>query len=433
MPIRKIGIVTRTYRHINRYRQILLVLAKYGFDELVDNLKIAQYVEVGLQLISRGRREQVETLTRAQRLRMVLEELGPTFIKLGQVLSTRPDLVPPDLVHEFEKLQKSVPPFQAEKAREIIRTELHAPIEEVFERFDDRPLAAASIGQIHRATLRDGDEVVVKVQRPGIRRTIEVDLEILLHLATLAERHLEGARLHRPTKIVEEFARVIEQELDFHTEAAHLERFAGQFLDDPTVYVPKVYRDATTGHVLTMEYVEGIHPVSSDAVKDAGLDPKVVVARGADAILRQVFVHGFFHADPHPGNIFVLRGNVLCYLDFGMMGRIDRRSREDIADLIHGVVARDAPKCAQALLRLAERDDDVDVDVRRLERDVEEFLDRHVVSRLQELELGKLLQHLLDLLNRHRLRIPADLVMMLKALGTVEGLGAALDADFDMV
>ncbi len=433
MPIRKIGIVTRTYRHVNRYRQILTVLFKYGFDELVDSLKIGQYVEIGLQLIARKRGEQVETLTRAQRVRMVLEELGPTFVKLGQVLSTRPDLVPPDMVKEFEKLQKHVPPFPFARAREIIEAELHRPLHEVFERIDETPLAAASIGQVHRATLCDGDEVVVKVQRPGIRRTIEVDLEILLHLAVLAERHLEGARLHRPTRVVEEFARVIEQELDFAAEAAHLERFAAQFLDDPTIYVPQVYRDATTSHVLTMEYVEGVHPADRQTLEAAGLDPKVVVARGADLILRQVFVHGFFHADPHPGNIFVLPGNVICYLDFGMIGRIDRRSREDIADLVHGVAAHDEARTTAALLRLTERDEDVEPDTRRLERDVAEFLDRHVVARLEELDLSGLLQQLVDLVGRHRLRIPADLVMMLKAMGTVEGLGMVLDPDFDMI
>jgi ubiquinone biosynthesis protein len=433
MPIRKIGIVTRTYRHVNRYRQVLGVLIKYGFGELVESLRIAQYVEIGLQMISRGRREEVERLTRAQRVRLVLEELGPTFIKLGQVLSTRPDLVPPDLVHELEKLQKQVPPFPFAQAREIIETELHRPLHEIYERFDETPLAAASIGQVHRATLRDGDEVVVKVQRPGIRRTIEVDLEILLHLAVLAERHLEGARLHRPTKIVEEFARVIEQELDYAAEAAHLERFASQFIDDPTMYVPKVYRDATTSRVLTMEYVAGVHPTDVNVLRNAGLNPKLVVARGANLILKQVFEHGFFHADPHPGNIFVLPGDVICYLDFGMMGRLDLRLREEIADLIYGVVARDPPKATAALLRLAEHDLDVEPDARHIERDVAEFLDRHLVSRLQQLDLSKLLQQLLDLVSKHRLRIPADLVMMLKAVGTVEGLGLMLDPDFDMV
>lgn len=434
MAIRKIGIVTRTYRHVNRYRQILTALVKYGFGELVESLKIGQYVEVGLQMITRTHREQVETLTRGQRLRMVFEELGPTFVKLGQVLSTRPDLIPADVVHELERLQEHVPAFPFAQVREIVESELHGPIHETYERFDETPIAAASIGQVHRAVLRDGDEVVVKVQRPDIRKTIDVDLEILLHLAVLAERHLEGAKLHRPTRVVEEFARVIDQELDYTTEAAHLERFASLFINDPTIYVPKVYREATTTRVLTMEYVGGaVRTANPDDLATHGLDRKVVAARGAELILKQVFVHGYFHGDPHPGNIFVLPDNVLCYLDFGMMGRLDRQGREDVADLVYGVVSRNAANATSALLRLTEHDDDVEPDPRRLERDVAEFIDRHFATTLQELDLGRLLQQLIEMAGKHRLRIPADLVMMIKAMATVEGLGLMLDPEFDMI
>ncbi len=433
MAIRKIGIVTRTYRHVNRYRQILTALVRYGFGELVESLKISQYVEVGLQMITRGRREQVETLTRGQRLRMVLEELGPTFVKLGQVLSTRPDLVPEDIVCELEKLQEHVPPFPFDQVRGIVEGELHRPLAEVYERFEETPIAAASIGQVHRAALRDGEAVVVKVQRPGIRKVIEVDLEILLHLAVLAERHMEGARLHRPTRIVEEFARVMDAELDYTTEAGHLERFASQFTGDPTIYVPKVFREATTGRVLTMEYVEGVRTTNIDELAARGLDRKVIASRGAELILKQVFVHGFFHGDPHPGNIFVLPGNVICYLDFGMMGRLDRRGREDVADLVYGVVLRDAARATAALLQLTEHDDDVEPDVRRLERDVADFMDRHFAASLRDLDLSKLLQQLVDLVGKHRLRIPADLVLMIKAMATVEGLGLVLDPEFNMI
>ncbi|MBN1488335.1 MAG: AarF/ABC1/UbiB kinase family protein [Phycisphaerae bacterium] len=433
MAIRKIGLVTRTYRHVNRYRQILTVLVKYGFDEIVDSLKIGQYVEIGLQLISRGHREHVESLTRAQRVRMVLEELGPTFIKLGQVLSTRPDLIPVEFVTELEKLQHTVPPFPFAEAKEIVEAELQRPLDRVFEQFDEKPLAAASIGQVHRATLRDGDDVVVKVQRPGIRAVIDVDLEILFHLATLIERHIEGAELHKPTRIVDEFSRVIDQELDYTIEAKHLEHFAAQFINDPTIYVPKVYRDATTHRVLTMEYIEGVRPSDLGQMAQRGLDRKRVAARGAELILKQIFAHGFFHADPHPGNMFILPSDVICYLDFGMMGRLDRRSREDFADLVHGVGAHDPARATTALLRLTEHNDDVEPDRRRLERDITEIIDLYSATHLGEVDLSKLLQRLMELVQRHRLRIPADLVMMLKAMTTVEGVGRMLDPDFDMV
>ncbi len=433
MAIRKIGIVSRTYQHVNRYRQILTVLVKYGFDDLVDRLKIGQYLEIGLQIIARKSREQVEKHSRAERVRMILEELGPTFVKLGQVLSTRPDLIPVEFVVELEKLQDAVPPFPFKQARAIVEAELRRPLNEAFTRFDETSLAAASIGQVHRARLPDGEDVVVKVQRPGIRHTIEVDLEILLHLATLLERHVEGAKLHRPTEIVEEFARVMEQELDYGAEIAHLERFASHFLKDPTVYVPKVYRDFSTSRVLTMEYVEGVNVTDLEGLSRHDLNRKRIAARGAELILKQVFVHGFFHADPHPGNIFVLPGDVICYLDFGMIGRLDRRGREDFADLVYGAAAGDAAKTTAALLRLTVHDDELAPDLRVLERDVAELVDVHVVSELGRVEMGRLLQQVLQLVNRHRLRIPADLVTMLKAIVTVEGLGVRLDPELDMI
>ena len=433
MAIRKIGIVSRTYQHVNRYRQILTVLIKYGFGDLVDRLKIGQYLEIGLQMIVRRDRAHLEQHTRAERVRMILEELGPTFVKLGQIASTRPDLIPGEFISELEKLRDAVPPFPFDQVSEIVEDELRRPLSESFAQFSESSLAAASIGQVHRARLEDGEEVVVKVQRPDIRHTIEVDLEIMLHLATLLERHVQEAELHRPTKIVEEFARVMEQELDYGIERAHLERFANQFLDDDTVYVPKIYRDYSTGRVLTMEYISGVNLADLDALAENGLDRRRIAARGAELMLKQIFVHGFFHADPHPGNVFVLPDNVLCYLDFGMVGRLDRRCREDFADLVYGAAARDAPKTTTALLRLAEHDDEWEVDTRALERDVGEMLDLHVVTELGRVDMGRLLQQLFDLLGKHRLRIPADLVMMLKAMTTAEGVGVVLDPQIDMV
>jgi len=433
MAIRKIGITSRTYRHINRYRQVLTVLIKYGFGGLVDRLRIGQYLEVGLQLISREPRVPVESLTIAERVRMALEELGPTFIKLGQVLSTRPDFIPADFVEELAKLQQHVPPFRFEQVREIVEAELGRPLGELFPHFEPASMAAASIGQVHRATRHDGEEVVVKVQRPNIRDTVEVDLEILLHLATLAEKHIEGWRAQRPSRIVEEFSRVLERELDFQIEATQLERFARQFADDETVYVPKVFRDMTTSHVLTMEYVPVIPVDGSEKLRAAGLDPKIIARRGTDLTLKQIFVHGFFHADPHPGNVFVLPNNVICLLDFGMMGRLDRQGRETFAELIYSVAQRDSGQTVHALLQLTNHDDDFEPDVRRLEADVSEFIDLHVPTVLRDLRFGTLVRELFVLLSRHKLYIPADMVTMLKAAATAEQLVARLDPELNMV
>ncbi|HDZ23582.1 MAG TPA: AarF/ABC1/UbiB kinase family protein [Desulfobacteraceae bacterium] len=429
MHIRKIGMIGRTYRHMQRYRQILGVLFRYGFGDLVDTLKIEQYLEIGLQMISRKRREKIERLTRAERVRMALEELGPTFIKMGQILSTRPDLMPVEFIRELGKLQDHVPPFEYTKAKKIVEMELDVPIDEVFEYFDKVPMASASIGQVHRARLTDGEEVVVKIQRPDIRKTVEVDLEIILHLASLMERHLKEMEIHRPTLIVEEFAGSLEKELDYLVEASQQELFAAQFLNDSNVYVPKIYRETSTSRILTMEYISGIKASEIALLEEAGLDRREIARRGFDLIMKQIFVHGFFHADPHPGNIFILPDNVICYLDFGMMGRLMRESREKFADLIMSIVRRDERKAADALLSLTISDKEPNRSL--LERDVAAFIAQHFYRPLNELDLGKLLQQLLEMAARHRLRIPADLFLMFKALSTVEGLGKVLDPDFD--
>ncbi|MBW2207818.1 MAG: AarF/ABC1/UbiB kinase family protein, partial [Deltaproteobacteria bacterium] len=431
LSIRKIGVIGRTYRHLNRYRHILTVLFKYGFGDLVDVLKIEQYLEIGLQMISRKRREQVEKLTREERVRMALEELGPTFIKLGQVLSTRPDLIPGEFIEELSKLQDHVPPFGYDEVRQIVEGELKGTLEDIFESFEETPLAAASIGQVHRARLKDGEVVAVKVQRPGIRKTIEVDLEIMLHLASLMERHLEEFQANRPARIVEEFARTIEKEIDYTIEASHTERFARQFIADETVYVPKVFRETTTERVLTMEYIAGIKASEVDRIEQEGLDRKIITARGADLILKQVFDHGFFHADPHPGNIFVLPGNVICYLDFGMMGSIDRQTRENFADLVYSVVKKDESRAMQALLVLTQYDDEPDEHL--LTRELADFMEQHLYQPLKDLQMEKLLKQLMGLISRHHLQMPPDLFLMMKALATVEGVGLSLDPDFQMI
>lgn len=430
LSIRKIGVISRTYRHLSRYRQILAILFKYGFGDLIELLRIEQYVEVGLQLISRKRRDRIERFSRAERVRMALEELGPTYIKLGQVLSTRPDLIPVDFINELSKLQDDVSPCPLSDVCGVIASELGHPPDDVFESFEETPLASASIGQVYRARLKDGEAVAVKVQRPGIRKIIEVDLEIMLHLATLMERHLEELAIHRPVRIVEEFAKVIEREIDYTIEATNMERVAREFLDDPTIYVPKVFRETTTARVLTMEYVEGIKVSQIDALERAGLDRKVITIRGANFYLKQIFNQGFFHADPHPGNIFVLSDNVICLLDFGMVGSVDRQTREEFVDLVDSVINQHENRVCQILLKLAVWDEEPDM--QSLEKDVATFMGQHLHKPLKEIRIGKLLQDLLEIASRHRLGIPPDLFLMMKALGTIEGVALSLDPDFDM-
>ncbi|MCP4691318.1 MAG: AarF/ABC1/UbiB kinase family protein [Desulfobacterales bacterium] len=431
LSIRKIGVIGRTYRHLNRYRQILSVFFRYGFGDLVERLKIDQYIEIGLQLISRKRRERIERLGRAERVRMAMEELGPTFVKLGQVLSTRPDLAPEELVKEFTKLQDKAASFPFRQVKSILVSEFEQAPEEIFHTVEEEPLASASIGQVHRAELMNGEIVAVKIQRPGIRRTIEVDLEIMLHLATLMERHIEEMSLQRPVRIVEEFARAIENEIDYAIEASNMERISRNFLGDPTVYIPRVFQEFSTSRVLTTELVDGIKVSELSKLERAGLDRKIITDRGADLCLRQIFLHGFFHADPHPGNIFVLPDNVICLLDFGMVGSVNRHTREEFVNLVEAVVLRDESRTVQVLLGLTEWSEEPSR--RLLERDVADFMSKHLYKPLKEIEFRKVLHHLLTLASRHHLRMPPDIFFMLKALGTLEGVARNLDPDFDMI
>ncbi len=430
MKIRKIETLTRTYRHFNRYTRILAILFKYGFGEFINRLPIHQIVGSGLQLFSKEDGGQLRKLPRSERIRMMVEELGPTFIKLAQILSTRPDLIPLELVEELSKLQDHVSPFPFSEVKQILEAELRSSLEERFEEFNEIPIAAASIGQVHRARLRGGEEVVVKVQRPGIRKTVEVDLEILFHLAELIERHFEEWGEQRPKRIVEEFSRTLEKELNYGTEASQAERFAAQFRGNPHIFVPRVFREASTGRVLTMQYVDGIKVSEVKALDELGYDRRVIASRGAELMFEQVFRHGFFHADPHPGNIFILPQNVICYIDYGMMGSVIRRSRENFADLFSAYYHRDEVKTAQIVLKIVEWDREPDR--RALEKDIFDFLGVHAYRSLGQLRVDALLKELMGLISRHHLRIPPDILLMAKAVAVAEGVGLRLDPDFEM-
>ena len=429
MPMHKIRVISRTYRHIERYRQILRVLFRYGFGDVIDALHIARYVDIALPKKIRREQERIGELTLPERVRLAMEELGPTFVKMGQILSTRPDLIPMEFIAQFERLQDEVPPFQFEDVKNTIESELKAPIATIFRDFDETPVAAASIGQVHRAILITGEDVAVKVQRPDIKKTIEVDLEIMFHLATLLEQNVDAYQIYNPTRIVMEFADSLKKEIDYNNEALYIKRFSRQFQDEPTVYVPKVFSEATTARVLTMEYIDGIKVSDIERLDRKGFDRKIIAARGADLILKQVFVHGFFHADPHPGNIMILPGNVICYLDFGMMGRIDRQTREDIADLIVDVVHQNETKATNTLLRLVRSD--AQIDRRRLELDVADLTMQYLGKPLKEINAGQILHQLMDLVTQSRLQIPPDLFVMTKAITESEGIGTMLDPDFD--
>lgn len=431
LSIRQIGLLGRTYRNFKRYRQILSIIFRYGFEDLVERLKIDQYIEIGLQMVSRHKRENVEKLSRAERLRLLVEELGPTFVKLAQILSTRPDIVPADVIREFEKLQDEVPPFPYAEAKEIIEAELGDSIDNIFSSFDETPVASASIGQVHKAVLNDGTVVAVKVQRPGIKKIIEVDLEIMLHLATLMEKNIEEISFQKPTRIVEEFIRTLERELDYGTEAANMERVSAQFVNDRSIYIPKVYSEYSGRRVLAMEYVEGIKVSEVEKLEAAGLNRKTITIRGADFIMKQVFEFGFFHADPHPGNIFVLPDNVVCPIDFGMTGSADKRQRALFVDIMESMALKDAERCARLMLELGEYDEEPDIRV--FEREIDDFMGRHLFKSLKDLDVARLLQDVLDIATKNKIRVPPVIFLMIKAFAAMEGIARLLAPEFDMV
>lgn len=432
LSIKTISKVTRRYRHLIRYQQIIGIILKYGFENIIDAMNIDHYIESGLRFIPFTKpHEKVEKLSRNQRIRMVLEELGPTFIKMGQVLSTRPDLVPVDLTRELAKLQDKIPSFGFDLVKQIIYSEFGKPWDEVFHSMEERPFASASIGQVHRAMLTPDEPVAVKVQRPGIRKIIEVDLEIIHYLAQVMENNIEEVALFRPVKIVEEFAATLEKELDYTVEAANMEQMAEQFDEDATIHIPKVYRAHSSERVLSMEFIQGIKADDIKAIDHAGLDRKQITRAGADFIMRQVFEFGFFHADPHPGNIFILEDQRICVVDFGMTGFVDQTTRELFIDLLHGLASKNTRITARLLCDLAEFD--TPPQMNRLEKDIALFSATHLSKALKGISPSRMVHQFLELCASNGLRIPPDLFLMMKAFISIEGVARKLDPDFDMV
>jgi ubiquinone biosynthesis protein len=416
---------------VGRYRQIATILLKHGLGDVVAHLRLQGSLALPRRLLLRRQPAAEAPMSRAQRFRLALEELGPTFVKFGQALSLRTDMLPRALVVELTRLQDDVAPLPSGEAERAVEAAFGRPVNELFAAFDPVPVASASIAQVHRAMLPTGEVVAVKVRRPGIAAVIEDDLSALGHLARLAERHLPEAELYDPSGVVQEFGRTIRRELDLAREGRIIERFARNFAGDPTIRLPRVVWPLTAPGVLTMEYIGGVKVSDLDGVREMGIDPHEVARRGADATLKQILLHGLFHADPHPGNVLVLPGNVICLLDFGIVGRLDAKTRDRILGLVRALAARDAGRLVELVLELLVPLQEVDRT--ELRTDIEELIDSYADAALEEVDLGEVLHRVVDAMTRHRLRFPADLLLLIKALATIEGVGRQLDPGFRML
>jgi ubiquinone biosynthesis protein len=420
----------RNVRNIRRYRNIVIVLFKYGFDQLLENLNLYQFIARSKRFLRRDE-STIASYSQAERMRMALEELGPTFVKLGQILSTRPDVIPAAYAEEFAKLQDNVPSFPYEEALAQIRLELGGEIDDFYSSFDRVPIAAASIAQVHRARLISGEDVVVKIRRPGIMELVETDIDALMGLALAAERHLPGSELYDPVALVKEFARTIRREMDFSREGHTIEKFSSNFSGDSTLYFPRVYWNQTAKGVLTLEYIDGIKVSELEEIERRGLNRCLIAQRGADTFVKMVLVHGFFHGDPHPGNVLILPDNVICLLDYGMVGRLDDDLQEYLTDILLAIIQRKVDDVVSLLLYSGEVTETLNT--KALKRDLSEFIDDYYEVPLQEIEVGRMLMEFLEIMTTYRIRFQPDLMLLARALVAIEGMGRDLDPRFDMV
>ena len=422
--------IEKRFRHLQRYKDIIVAFSRNGLGFLLEQLGLNN-----LHIIPRRkyqeRKANVEEKTLGERIRLILEELGPTFIKVGQMASTRPDLLTDDIIDELEKLQTHAPPFPFQEAKAIIEAELGVPVGEVFAKIDREPLAAASIGQVHLGVLMSGEHVAIKVQRPNIANKIATDFEILKELASLAELRIEWAAKYRAREVVDEFAMMISKELDYLVEAQNSKRIQKQFSDDGLVKVPNIFEQYSTSKVLVMEYIEGVKLSEIIEGASAQFDPRKIADHLARLTFEQVLINGFFHADPHPGNILVREDNQIVLLDFGMVGRLTQAMKENFGMMLIHMIQEDTAGMVEYLLKMGDTPETVDHSA--LQDDVDLLMDKYYRVALSEISLADAIRELFHIIQKHQISLSPDYTTLAKTLLTLEGTIEQLDPDLSIV
>ena len=418
-----------TISNLTRIRQVAEVLLRYGFEDVVTTTPLRRLVSKARRLSWQRADRQVFETTRWERVRLIIEELGPTFIKLAQAMSNRADLLPQALIDEFEKLQSNVPPFETVLARQIIEEELGRPITEVFSEFDDVTLGSASIGQVHRARLLTGEEVVVKVQRPGVKEKVRSDLALLHELVRLTSGFLQKQGLANPQDVVDAFERSMSKELDYTAEARSMEQFRKLYESYTTFYIPKPFRELSTARILVIEFVSGCKITDKQQLLAWGLSPETVAETGMDIYLTQIFEFGIFHADPHPGNVLVRPDGTVVLIDFGMVGRLTKQQKYAFAGVFIGMARQDARSMALNFRRLTLTAEIPDM--RAFEADLNQLIDDFATLDVKEMSMSDLADSLQTVIYNYKLQVPGAVFLILRALVILEGIGKVLHPNFN--
>lgn len=420
----------RFLKNVNRGREVIAVFVNYGFGDLLERLGLLKYLKWGRRMISLKKLDEVETLTTARRIRLALQDLGPTFVKFGQVLSTRPDLIPSDVIIELAMLQERVPPFPSEEVFARIQEEFGKPSTEVFSFFHETPLAAGSLGQVHVAEDALGRKLAVKIRRPHVIHEVERDLSLMLELAQLLERHIPESQVFDPIGLVNHFGRTVKREMNYQREARTMQEFARLYAEDSSLHVPFVDESRSTDSILTMEFIEGVRIDDFAAIQRFGIDPRTVARQGAQIFIKQSFEFGIFHGDPHPGNLRVERDGTIALLDYGMIGFLDEEKREQFVDLFLSISRHDVEATVSIVLNLGQPSQPVERTL--LHTDVRDFIDAYYGVDLGKLNVGQLLNDFISILSNHGLRCPGDLMLLVRAIVTLEGIGRQLDPQFNL-